>query len=483
MIYQIKYYCLLILLMTCSVVQAQVFDIVVDKNGIGDYTTIQGAINSVAANSAHRTLIFVKRGFYNEKVVVANTKTNISLIGEDAENVIISWNDYQGKNGVSGADSYTLWADADGFYAENITIENTAGNVGQAVAIRTTGDTMVFNNCRFLGFQDTYYAHKRRQYNLNCTVEGATDFVYGDATTVFDSCTINCVKGGQYISAPADTKLVTPLASGDFLHGLLFRYCNIKANEDVPASSFYLGRPWQPNASSVFIQCKLSDHIKPEGWSSWSGDNHLSSVFAEYKNVNEAGELIDVATRVPWSYQLEETRVQNLYKLAFFFRKSGVVWDPTPITNALPTPSNFTNEGNVLTWNLLPDAIGYVILKNDSVIGFSTTRTFTDSNSDEITTEYAVKSVSKNGNLSKSTSDISTAVYHRKQLNSEIGIYLKYKQLHFSEIVEYKIFSISGGLLETGRSSSTNVSQYKNGIYLVQATTKTGKSKVKKIKL
>jgi pectinesterase len=476
-----KYYLLFLSVFVFHFTEAQVFDMVVTKNGTGNFTSIQQAINTVPDNSTERILIFVKRGFYNEKVIIPATKTNLSLIGENAENVIISWNDYQGKEGISGADSYTMWADAPGFYAENITVENIAGNVGQAVALRTTGDTMVFNNCRFLGFQDTYYAHKRRQYNLNCTIEGATDFIYGDATTVFDSCTINCVKGGQYISAPADTKLVTPLAGGDFLHGLLFRFCDVTANPNVSDNSFYLGRPWQAKSSSVFIESKLGSHISPKAWSTWSGDNHLSSVFAEYKNRDTNGNLVDVSQRVSWSYQLDSARVANLYKLDFFLRKDGKIWNPKRITQALPAPEYLLVNGNELTWKHVDNAIGYVVLANDSVIGITVSNSFSIAGLTVGSYNFDVKSISQNGNLSLKSLELPTGSTQLDFNNNSIQIFFENSKIRFSEKVDYKFFTINGKLLKTGSNNQFQLNGYRSGIYLINATNTKGKSVTKKI--
>ena len=253
--------------------QAQVYDFVVAKDGSTRYSTIKLALDKVPASSPNRTLIFVKNGVYEEKVWVYANKKNVSIIGESVDGVVISWDDYSGKtSGMSTADSYTLLVEGDDFYGENLTIKNTAGNVGQAVAVRTTGDRQIFKNCKFIGFQDTYYAHKKRQYNVDCYVEGATDFIFGDATTVFENSTINSVKGGQYITAPNDTKLISTTASGDpFYHGLLFLECLLTADEDVPANSYYLGRPWGAPGSAVYIDCTLGEHIRPAGWSEWNG--------------------------------------------------------------------------------------------------------------------------------------------------------------------------------------------------------------------
>ena len=463
--------------------KAQVFDVVVDKNGKGDFTSVQAAINSIPNNLQTRTLIFVKNGIYNEKVVLSPTKTNFSLIGENEKKVIISWDDNPQK-GVPAADTYTFWADGPGFYAENITIRNTSGNVGQALAIKTTGDTMVFKNCRFLGFQDTYYANKRRQYNLKCYIEGATDFVYGDATTVFDSCTINCVKGGQYISAPADTKLITPLVGGKFLHGLLFRYCNVTANDDVVKNSYFLGRPWQPNSSSVYMKCTLGSHIKPEGWSVWSGNtNHESAYFAEYQNTNPDGSLADISGRVSWSNQVSDLWATNLYKLSFFLKSNNQVWDPVRVTKELAAPGNFKVEGNQLTWAAVPDAIGYVVLKNDSTIGFTVSTTFTDNSYQTGDQNYAVKSVSENGALSESSGDVATSSENIQNRKPGILVLVRNDNLNFSEDVTYQLYSLSGKLIKTGKGTNVNIQGIKSGIYILKTLTNQGKSEVNKIVL
>lgn len=463
--------------------QAQVFDVIVDSKGNGDFATIQAAINSVSNNLTSRTLIFVKNGIYTEKVVLASAKTNVSLIGENPLKTVITYDDNPTKDGMSSANTYTFWADGPGFYAENITIRNTSGNLGQAIALRTTGDTMVFKNCRFLGFQDTYYAHKKRQYNLKCYIEGATDFIYGDATTVFDSCTINCVKGGQYISAPADTKLITPLVGGKFLHGLLFRYCNVTANSDVAENSYFLGRPWQPNSSSVYMNCTLGAHIKPEGWSTWGNDNHQSAYFAEYKNMNPGGSLADVSNRVSWSYQISDAWATNLYKLSFFLKSNNQVWDPVRITKELAAPKNFVATGNMLTWDVVPDAIGYVVLKNDSTIGFASSKTFTDNSFQTGDQNYSVKSVSVNGALSKSSADVATNYEFIPNKKQGILVLVRNNNLSFSEEVTYQVYSISGKLIETGKGMNVNLQGIKSGVYILKTITNQGKSEVNKVVL
>ncbi|WP_262919162.1 pectinesterase family protein [Niabella hibiscisoli] len=139
-------------------------DFVVAKDGSGNFTTVQEAINAVPASGSKRTVIFIKNGIYKEKLTLPANKTNVSFVGEDINKVILTYDDYASKQNEKGANigttgSSSFFVYGDGFSAENITFENSAGPVGQAVAVRVSADRISFKNCRFLGFQDTLYVH------------------------------------------------------------------------------------------------------------------------------------------------------------------------------------------------------------------------------------------------------------------------------------------------------------------------------------
>lgn len=463
----------LLMIVGINSVSSQVFDIVVAEDGSGDYTSIQAAINAVPNNQAQRTLIYVKAGTYKEKVTTTASKQNVSIIGENAENVILTWNDYYPN--TSASESYTFLADIAGLYVENLTIENTASKefngVGQALAVRTIGDSMAFKNCKYLGFQDTYYAHKNRNYNLNCYVEGGTDFIYGDATSVWDSCTIHCLKGGQYITAPADAKIVTPIGDG-FLHGLLFRYCTVTAEEGVAQGQYYLGRPWQPKSSSVYIECILGEHIKDLGWSTWSDNNHESSYFAEYNSKNPDGTLTDISKRVDWSFQLDSATAAKRYNLPFFLRRfrfpNHDTWDPTRVTTPLSRPTGFRRNGNTLVWQKVENAEGYVVYKNGETIGFAETESFEISGTVDENAEYSTKSVSFSGALSAVSTDVvvsTTDVFENSiSMKNVDGL------IHFTEVVDFQIYSMQGSLVESGRDNTFSLKPFDSGIYIVKAS-------------
>jgi pectinesterase len=290
----------------------QNYDFVVAADGSGNYKTVQEAFNAVPDFRKNITTIFLKPGIYKEKLILARSKTNVHLIGEEATKTIITHDDYASKKnkfgeemGTTGSTSFYVFGD--GFVAKNITFENSSGPVGQAVAVRVDGDMVKFIKCRFLGFQDTLYPHgeKSRQYYKECYIEGTVDFIFGWSTAVFDNCTIFC-KGGGYVTA-ASTLSTTA-------YGFVFRNCKITGN--APVNSFYLGRPWRPDAKTVFINCFLDQHIKSEGWHNWGKpDAEKTSYYAEYKST---GPGANAKQRVAWSHQLTDEQVKD-YSLEKIF--------------------------------------------------------------------------------------------------------------------------------------------------------------------
>lgn len=473
---------LTLLLLTGQVGYAQVFDLVVAQDGTGDYTSIGSAINRIRSTDS-RYLIYVKAGTYQEKVSVAFN--NISLIGEDVDQVIISWDDYSGDaQGHTTSSSYTFETSGDGFYAENITFENTAGNVGQAVAVSTLGNQQAFKNCKFLGFQDTYYARKGMQYFTECYIEGATDFIFGEATTIFQNCQIRCVEGGQYITAPADTKLITETANGSIYHGLLFLNSEISAAEDVSASSYFLGRPWQPNSSAVYVNCTLGNHIRSEGWSEWDNANHESAKFSEYASITPEGDLVDVSGRVSWSTQLTSQQVDDYYNLDYFLNG----WDPIPAITPLVSPSDLhqsaeNEDAYELNWEPVADAIGYVITRNDSTFGFSETTAFIDPSSTS-GDWYKVRAVSATGALSSYSNQVAGASVGATVLSATEanGFWIRQGTLESSERMNVKIYTISGRLVfKESNTQRIDLNEFQRGVYLIKIETMNGAVITKKV--
>ncbi len=302
-----KHHIILLLCILSLSIRAQKPDFVVDKAGKGDFETVQEAFDAVPHFRKQETIIFIKNGVYKEKLILPTSKTNVTLIGESVENTIITYDDYASKlnsfgeeMGTTGSSSFYVFGN--NFHAKNITFENSSGPVGQSVAVRVDGDQVIFENCRFLGYQDTLYPHgeRSRQYYYDCYIEGTTDFIFGWSTAVFENCEIYSKKGGSYITAASTTE------ETDF--GFVFLNCRFTAEEGV--ADIYLGRPWRPFAQTVIINSDLGAHIHPEGWHNWNKpEAESTSFYAEYKN---SGPGADVANRVSWSHQLKNDADYNL---------------------------------------------------------------------------------------------------------------------------------------------------------------------------
>lgn len=296
--------------------------ITVAQDGSGDFTTVQAAIDAAKAFPDDRVILFIKNGIYREKLTVPSCNTYLSLIGESTSGTVISWDDHfskidRGRN--STFYTWTLKVEADDFIAENLTVENSAGPVGQAVALHVEGNRCIFRNCRFVGNQDTLYAagNDSRQYFRNCCIEGTTDFIFGAATALFDHCTLHS-KADSYITAAS-----TPYGKR---YGFVFLNCRLTAQPGI--TKVYLGRPWREFSRTVFLNCELGDHILPDGWANWSGTSRdKTAYYAEYRNT---GPGANMARRVNWSHRLS--------------KKEASKYNHSKILSPLPSENQLTGE-------------------------------------------------------------------------------------------------------------------------------------------
>ena len=208
------------------VVRSLAADAVVAADGSGQYKSVQEAISAAPMRTGAADpswVILVKPGTYQERVYVQRERGNITVTGEDAEKTIITFNLNATLPGPDGKPigtfrTPTVQIDGDGMVWENLTIANSAGPVGQALALRVDGDRVVFKHCRFLGWQDTILVNRGRHYFADCYIEGHVDFIFGAATAYFERCHIHCLKDG-YITAAS-----TPEGQA---HGFVFADCQI----------------------------------------------------------------------------------------------------------------------------------------------------------------------------------------------------------------------------------------------------------------
>ena len=285
--------------------------IVVARDGTGEFRTVGEAIEVCRAFMGYKKVIFVKRGTYKEKLIIPQWLQNIEICGEDRDQTIITYDDHANlafsswpladsqkltadsqKPIIGTFRTYTVRVDGNDITLKNITIENNAARLGQAVALHTQGDRLTFINCRFLGNQDTVYTGMpaTRLYFEDCYIEGTTDFIFGPSTAWFENCRIYC-KANSYITAASTPQNV--------MYGYIFNKCTITCASEV--TKVYLGRPWRDYGYTLFMQCYLPAQICPEGWHHWEKQREQTARYFEFENTGE-GAATD--NRVGWSHQL-----------------------------------------------------------------------------------------------------------------------------------------------------------------------------------
>lgn len=296
---------LVLVFVGASAARAAPVELTVAADGSAKYRTVQEAVMAVPAGAAESPVVIrVRPGTYRELVYVQREKRFFRLVGEDAARTVITFDLNANLKGLDGKPigtfrTPTVQIDADDFAAENITFENSAGPVGQALAIRVDGDRAVFRNCRFLGWQDTMLLNRGRQYFEDCYVEGHVDFIFGAAAAFFERCHIHALRDG-YLTA-ASTPFDQPF-------GFVFRDCKVTgASPEVRA---YLGRPWRAHSAVTFVDTEMSEVVRPEGWHNWNFPEREKTVrYAEY---GSRGPGANPSARAAWARRLTKAEAGRI---------------------------------------------------------------------------------------------------------------------------------------------------------------------------
>ena len=301
---------------------AQDVHVRVDPHGPGsvnsttDYTTIQQALDHAPDTANGRVIISIVPGVYHERVVVTRNRPHVTLLGlgKDPSEVVITAS--QNHDSAGGTfNSATVEVDGDEFEADNVTFENAAGNTGQAVAIAVRSDRAVFKHCRFLADQDTLFADFGRQYYVDSYIRGGVDFIFGNATAVFDHDTIEEIRPG-YLTAQSRT---SPVQTTGYVITNSRVISSIDPSTKTPQrSGFFLGRPWRLYSRVIFMNTELPADLDPAGWSVWNKSDAYppQAFYAEFHNT---GPGADTSHRAPWSHQLTAAEAKT-YEPANFLR-------------------------------------------------------------------------------------------------------------------------------------------------------------------
>lgn len=298
--------------------------------GTTEFPTIQMALDHHPfPGPGGRVFIEIAPGTYHERLNITQNHTNITLIGmgHSPDDVVIT-NSLNAKQAGGTFFTETVEANGAGFEADNVSFENSAGATGQAVAIVVRADRAVFKHCRFLGYQDTLFADYGRQYYVDSYIEGAIDFIFGDAAAVFDRDEIHA-SGPGYLTAQSRT-------SADQKTGYVIVNSKVTAGPDVNGggkhSGILLGRPWRPYARVVFMNTELPAEVKPQGWNNWGKiANEQTAWFAEFGNT---GPGAATPARVPWAHQLTAKEARAFEPQAFLSGKDH--WNPVAEAAKLP---------------------------------------------------------------------------------------------------------------------------------------------------
>ena len=321
-------------------------NLIVALDGSGDYSTIQAGINAIPVSHSGISpyILYIRPGFYHEKVTIPGTLSDIKIVGESRDSSILDYTDYVGMSGtanIPGTNAVqTLQVNASNITFENMTIQDTV-TVERAVAVNVgnNADKVVFNNCNLYGHQDTYYLYNcYRVYHKNCKITGSVDFIFGNGTAVFDSCQIVVNRNGGVLTAAG--------TGANLLYGLVFRKCTISSDpigfDELPVNSFYLGRPWQNNPRTVFLLCYEPSTLAAGGNTLMNSDPtaavNQNTLYAEYlcfgPGFNPSGRTT-IAGNPNYGRQLTQTE-SDYYTLANIFMASSKTDSPFPGGDWMP---------------------------------------------------------------------------------------------------------------------------------------------------
>ena len=400
--------------------EARLYDAVVAKDGSGDYTTLQAAIDGAPVGRAKPWLIFVKNGKYNEHIDIPAKKPYLHIIGQDRDQTVVLDDKLcGGENAVHVSVGATVVVNANNTFIENITLENQWGHERQAgpqaLALNTVGDRIALNNVVLLSYQDTWITSStsnNRHYIKNSLIEGAVDFIYNSGNVYLDGDTLE-------INRPSGGYIVAPSHAADVKWGYVFQNNVIRAHKGVSVTDVWLGRPWHNNPKTVFINTQTFVNIPAKGWYEHMGG--LPVLWADYNTIDANGNPVDLSLRED-TYWIEQNgqRVEQKAKNYLTAEEAAQYtiknvcggsdnWQPDLLCEACDAPV-VKGEGSKLSWQTVPYAICYVVTRNGEVAGFTTETSFNGYTDTDI---WQVQAVNEYGGLSrKAVANISTDIKH-----------------------------------------------------------------------
>lgn len=318
-------------------------DVKTGIEGTTEFPTIQNALDHHPfAGPGGRVFIEIAPGTYHERINVTQNHQNITLLGmgKRPDDVVLTYS-MNAKQAGGTFFTETAEIDGDGFEADNLTIENSAGNTGQAVAAAVRADRVVFKHVRLLGHQDTLFADYGRQLYVDCFITGGVDYLFGNATAVFEHDELNS-NGPGFVTAQSRT-------SADQTTGYVILHSRVTSSIDADAPALDpaapgaksaasakrmigLGRPWRPYSRVVYLDTELPAELNPAGWNNWGKTSNEGTAF--YAEHGSTGPGADASARVKWAHQLSDAEALQFLPRTFLRGTDG--WDAEAAAARLP---------------------------------------------------------------------------------------------------------------------------------------------------
>ena len=479
------------------VVSPRLFDFIVAADGSGDGKTIQSAFDA-AVPGVNTYLIFVKNGEYDFDTdgyaSLGSTKTNVSLIGQSRDGVILKGS-RKSQTGSTGLIDYgtsncqTLEILADNFYCENITIENTKNGelASLGVALKVYADKAIFKNVRLLGYQDTHLTSNKgtdRQYYLDCEIHGTVDFIFGDGICYFEN---NVISVDARPNGATTGNCITAAATSDGnSYGYVFNNCTIDGTS-TQDGIYTLGRPWKNSPQVAYLNTTMNILPTTAGWGDMPGNNPTPLVMAEYNSVNGAGHAVDLSNRKD-SYQRNEggewTEVKNIITEEESVRYSieNVLggtdnWNAKAKSETTAAACNvmINASSKLLKWDAVDGAICYIVISEGIFVAQTQNTEFSLASDALSINDIEVIAVSESGALSvPSKAAIDTSISENSDnmdkirivntiASSEVTLNIKADNIEIINLHGQKVESISS-------SNSINIESLQNGVYIIKVS-------------
>lgn len=291
-----------------------------------DFPTIQMAMDHAPdPGPGGKLFLHIAPGIYRERVWISPLRPHTVFLGEGsdpAQVVIVAGQSAKTAGGTFFTE--TVQVSGEGFQADNVTFQNDAGPVGQAVALAVNADRAVFKHCRIVGDQDTLFANYGRQYYVDSTIIGGVDFIFGNGAAVFERDELHILRPG-YLTAQSRTNPTQKT-------GYVIDHSRITA-EGLGGKPFYLGRPWRSYSRVVYLHTEMPAELGAEGWTTWPANTPDANT-PFYAEFDSQGPGARPASRVTWSHQLSAAQAKVFEPMKFLAGADH--WDPAAEAAKLP---------------------------------------------------------------------------------------------------------------------------------------------------